>query len=112
MICENCGSSDIKASVIEGYKVDECQVCGQLHGDPESIRVILEIREAKEMGIDPQIYPLHKTLQRVTSFRVEYSCAGFPQEKVPPYISFQVVDSGYKSPGKAGIGDGRSEQNH
>ena len=97
MICENCGSSDIKATVIEGYKVDECEVCQQLHGDPESIESILEIREAKELGIAPQIYPLHKILQKVAGFCNEYSCSGFAQEKVPPYISFRVVDNGYKN---------------
>lgn len=96
MVCENCGNSNLKNVTIEGHGVTECQVCGFLHGDADAIKSIKEIRDAKEKSIDPSIYPLYTSLSSLGSCKVQYACEGFPQDKVPPYVSFHILEGGYK----------------
>ena len=93
MICSNCGSSNIKDKIIEGYDVKECQVCDFLYGNGEFIKKIEEIREARVEGIDPLIYPLHKLLNKMSDLKIEYSCPGYSKEKIPPYVSFVPVNN-------------------
>ena len=96
MVCENCGSHNIKEKAIEAHRVIECQVCGYLHGDQDAIQKIKELKEAKDLSIDPVIYPLYKTINSVPTFHIEYSCSGYPHEKVPPYISINVSQGNLK----------------
>ena len=95
MICENCGSKNVRENVIQGYRVDECQVCGHLHGNADAIKKITEIREARETSVDPLIYPLYKIINSIGKIeQIQYACPGYPQEKVPPYISFYMGEAG------------------
>jgi len=93
MNCKSCGNSNVVENIIEGYSVKECQVCGDLHGSADILKKIDEIKKAKEMGIDPIIYPLHSLLQKIPNLKIEYSCPGFPKEKIAPYISFSFADA-------------------
>ncbi|NUM34714.1 MAG: hypothetical protein HUU50_09230 [Candidatus Brocadiae bacterium] len=97
MNCKNCGSSNVTETIVEGYTVKECQVCGHLHGSQEVLQKIEEIKKAKETGIDPIIYPLHSLFQKISNLKIEYSCPGFPKEKIAPYISFIIADPRLKS---------------
>lgn len=96
MECENCGSNAVVSKQIEGYTVSECQVCFHLHGDEEAMNQIHEIREAREKSIDPQIYPIYKVMEGISTFRIQFASPGYPQEKMPPYFSFRVIQESLK----------------
>lgn len=97
MNCKSCGSSKIKDTVIESQRVQECEVCGHLHGNAEVLNKITESKKAKEQGIDSTIYPLYALLQKIAGFKIEFTCPGYPQEKVPPYVSFSIAEGKSKS---------------
>lgn len=71
MNCKSCGNSNVADSIVYGYSVKECQVCGYLYGESTILKKIEELNKAKEMGIDPVIYPLHTLLSKVANFKID-----------------------------------------
>lgn len=96
MVCKNCGSDHVIAKMIEGFNVMECQVCEEIHGEPDIIKKVEDIREAKLESVDPVIYPLLKMMTNIPNFKIQFTCPGYPHEKVPPYLSFRIVQDKMK----------------
>lgn len=88
MICDTCGCSNIRHQEIEGYGVAECQVCGALHGDPDVVSRIEEIREGDALQFDREIYPLVRTINMITGFKVIGARHDGPGDL--PYVHFKI----------------------
>jgi hypothetical protein len=85
-VCDECGSSDLARVVVAGIEAIECGLCGALQGDdPSAMRARL-VREARDLGIAPGIYPLLRVLGRVSGLRVVASDGGDPEARRWPFV--------------------------
>jgi len=75
---------------IEGYSVAECQICEALQGDPDELARIEEIREGDALHYDREIFPLVKTLEMITGFKVFEASAGDAAKGAAPFIHFKI----------------------
>lgn len=90
MQCEKCDNNEFVEKEIAGHRVYECQMCWHIQGDAEAVKKVNEIKEAEMLSMDPMVYPLYKLIGSIPTFKMEFSCAGYPHEKVPPYFTFAV----------------------
>ncbi len=90
MICDTCGCANLHHKMLEGHSIAECQLCGELHGDPDDLQNIEEIREGDVQGYDREIYPLVKTITMITGFKVLSASAGFQSKGAPPFVNFKI----------------------
>ena len=89
--CEECGSRQVRRQRVEGYLVDECELCGHLEGEADSVERILSVREARRLGIDPPVYDVVRSLGRFAGLKVVASGAGQPARQVAPFIQFTIA---------------------
>ncbi|MCR4318081.1 MAG: hypothetical protein NUW37_17185 [Planctomycetes bacterium] len=97
MRCDICGNNTVERTKIEGFVVDECSVCGEIVADPETLETIETIREAVQLGIEPEIYPLVKVLNKLPGFETFSSCEGHPVEGLKPNVMFRITEGGLES---------------
>ncbi len=88
--CEECGSFQVEQTTLEGVLVLECGLCGNLQGDDESISHVELVREAREKGVDPSVYPLVRVLDRMPGFRVVRSESGDDRRMVWPFVQLAI----------------------
>lgn len=93
VVCEECGSRDVRPIVVDGLPVGECGLCGALSGADANVERVQLRREAEDLGVHPSIYPLVHLLHRLEGLRVVRSEAGDPAARVWPYvqIGFQAA---------------------
>ncbi len=93
-VCEECGSQQVDADVVEGVELDVCRLCGHLQGEDDRVARVEELRAARERGIDPLVYPLVVALEKVPTFRVEQATAGRPERNEYPFVFLRVREGG------------------
>ena len=89
--CESCGSHQVRATTVNGFDVEQCDLCGHVQGDDEQVAQLATHREAKERGIDPEIYELVQALERVPTFRVDQASAGRAQTSEYPFVFLRLA---------------------
>lgn len=91
--CEACGNHTVDAATVEGFPILQCTMCEALTGDDDVISRIHTIRDARDAGIDVEVYPLVLTLNAISGVRCHESSGGDPFMRVPPYVGFVVGDN-------------------
>ena len=96
-LCDECGSTDVSLVTLEGSRVEECGLCGALSGDDVHVSYIMMVRQAREEGIDPLVYPLTLQLDKIDGLRVVDSEAGDPEARTWPYVQMAFGPSAERS---------------
>jgi|GEM_PF-1564446 len=91
--CEECGNHTMDGTQVEGLAVLQCTMCGALGGDDDLIARIELIREARDVGIDIEVYPLVLALNAIKGVRCRESSGGDDFTRVPPYVRFGIGDN-------------------
>jgi len=91
MECDVCGSARVIRREVEGYLLEECQLCGNLQGDDEAVARVEELREGRQRGFDDEIVPLTAALESTGVFKVVHSSAGDPRTNESPYLFFSLL---------------------
>jgi len=93
-LCDECGSTQVAETEVEGARVELCALCGHVQGDDQQVALVRNRREAAERGFDPVIYPLVRALEAVPTFRVSGASAGRPSINDYPYVFLRVKEGG------------------
>jgi hypothetical protein len=88
--CDECGTRNLAPVVLEGLRVLECGLCGALAGDDHAVSRLLHIREARESGIHPDVYPLIRVLGKILHFTVVSSHGGDAEARVWPFVQMGI----------------------
>ena len=91
MECDVCGSHNVARREIEGYLLEECNLCGNLQGDDEAVERVEELRAGRDRGIDDEITPLISALEDTGAFRLIHSSAGRPTANEAPHVFFSLL---------------------
>lgn len=59
MECDACGSKNVTRRKVEGWLLEECNLCGNLQGDDDAVARVEELRSGRERGLDDQIGRAH-----------------------------------------------------
>jgi hypothetical protein len=91
MECDACGSFNVTRREVEGWLLEECNLCGNLQGDDEAVARIEELRAGRDRGLDDDVVPLVSALEGSGVFRVLNASAGEPRRNEPPYVFFALL---------------------
>ncbi len=94
--CEECGSRQVEAAVVEGVEVEVCGLCDHVQGEARNVALVAERREAAERGFHRTIYPLVKSLEQVRTFTVDGASAGRPETGEYPFVFLRLAPDGLK----------------
>ena len=94
--CPECGNKSLRTIVQNGHQFEECDLCGYISGDEESIQQIFEEQEATEYEIDVPIYPLVRELNEIKGIRTVNSCGGRTDVLMLPFVDFTISDHLHK----------------
>jgi hypothetical protein len=61
-VCPDCGNHQISPRPFDGLVAFECDLCGAMAGDPRAIHGVQMTQKARELGIDPHLWPLMHVL--------------------------------------------------
>jgi hypothetical protein len=89
-VCPECGSEQMATVTLEGRQVLECGLCGSLGGDLDNVEHVLTIRQARDVGVDPQVWPLVRALGRLPGIHVLYSHGGDAGARTLPLVQMQL----------------------
>lgn len=92
--CEECGNRQVTQRFVEGVEIGECPLCGHLQGDDARVETIQRRREARERGLDPDVFPLVAALERVPTFRVSGASAGDEARGDYPFVFLRLQPGG------------------
>mgnify|MGYP007059402104 FL=1 len=91
MECDVCGSRNVSRRTIEGFLLEECNLCGNLQGDDEAVQRVETMRSGRERGLDDQAIPLVTALAESGCFRVVKAASGDPAANEPPSVLFALT---------------------
>ncbi|MHC4668330.1 MAG: hypothetical protein ACYTFD_07965 [Planctomycetota bacterium] len=91
MECDVCGSRNVTRRDIEGWLLEECNLCGSLQGDDEAVVRVEELRAGRARGLDDEVIPLAAALEGAKVFRLLQASAGDPDRNEAPYVFFSLV---------------------
>lgn len=94
--CEECGNHTLDGTVVEGLDVLQCSMCGALSGDDDVINRIELIRDARDAGIDIEVYPLVQALNAIKGVRCRDASGGDDFTRIPPFVRFGIGDNRVK----------------
>lgn len=83
--CADCGSRSVQAVLRAGVTVHECGLCGALVGENDAVARVRSFQEARQRGVDPQVYPLVLALEALLGIKVVRSHGG---DRDPPTLPF------------------------
>lgn len=92
MECLECGNDSMARKGIGDVLVYECEFCGAFDGDAKAVSTAHMHREARERGLDPEIYPLVRAIERIPGFHVREASAGDTMSLIPPYLFVYLED--------------------
>jgi hypothetical protein len=93
-LCDECGSRQVAPRRLEGVDLEECALCGHLMGDDRAVALVEQRREAKERGLDADVYPLVLALEAVPTFRVSGASAGDVERSEYPFVFLRLEPGG------------------
>ena len=88
--CPECGNKSLRTVVQHGMRYEECELCGYVTGDEDSIQVMLDEQEAYEFDIDVAVFPLVKELNEIKGVRTLNSNSGSSEARILPVIDFSI----------------------
>jgi hypothetical protein len=91
--CPECGGSNVPEVRRESVMVRECALCGTVLGDDASARHVRMVREARESGIDPEVFPLVQALEALPGIRVVHSHGGDPARRSLPCVQWTLAST-------------------
>lgn len=91
MECDACGSHNVSRREVEGHLLYECNLCGNLEGDDQTIARIEELREGRARGLDDEVVPLVAALESTGVFRLVQASAGNPRRNESPHVFFSLT---------------------
>lgn len=94
--CEECGSHQVAAAIVEGVEVERCGLCDHVQGPLAAVELVSERREAEELGFSAIVYPLVKALELVPSFHVTSASAGRVETSEFPFVFLRVAPDGLR----------------
>ncbi|MBI4567018.1 MAG: hypothetical protein HY719_01325 [Planctomycetes bacterium] len=97
MRCVECGNESLHPVAVDQGFVSECALCGHVDGPGELVERVLDVREARERGFDPLVYPLVKVLAELPGIRVTAAMAGDPEHGFSPAVQFEIADRRFDS---------------
>ncbi|MFN3240319.1 MAG: zf-TFIIB domain-containing protein [Planctomycetota bacterium] len=74
--CPECGNHDMRVVQRDGASVHECGLCGATFGDRRAVRGAELADEAFARGVDEEIWPLARVLERLPGFTLGSCSAG------------------------------------
>ena len=90
-ICDECGSSNIRRGHVFGMLVEECGLCGHLSGAADDVERVLEIREAEELGVAPELVGLLRTLESIPGVALDRRLSTAAGHSEPPAVYFALT---------------------
>ena len=95
-VCDECGSRQVRAAVVEGVRVLRCGLCDHLQGADADV-ALAELRlEARERGFAPEVYPLVRALEAIPTFHVQAASAGREEITEYPFVFLRLDPGGLK----------------
>ena len=91
MECDACGSRNVAPREIDGFRLLECSLCGELHGDDEAIARVKELRAGRERGLEDEVIPLVAVLESAEVFKIVQATAGNPRRNASPHLIFRLT---------------------
>ena len=91
MECDVCGSHNVSRRSVEGFLLEECNLCGNLQGDDEAVQRVEVLRRGRERGLEDQAIPIVAALEESGCFRVVKASAGDPSANEPPSVLFALT---------------------
>jgi len=91
MECDVCGSARVTRREVEGYLLEECQLCGNLQGNDEAVARVEELRTGRQRGFDDAVVPLAAALESTGVFRIIHGSAGDPEANESPCLFFTLL---------------------
>jgi hypothetical protein len=89
--CPECGGHDVQHVVRDGNAVRECGLCGALIDDGAAAAAVQQLRQARERGIDAEIWPLHALFETLPGLRVLQSHGGDTTVRSLPFVQLAAV---------------------
>lgn len=86
--CPECGSSNVPLVQRFGLAVRECALCGAVLGDDPDARFVRTVQEARERGIDAEVFPLVQALEALPGVKVVHSHGGDPVQRSLPFVQW------------------------
>jgi len=91
MECDVCGSHNVSRRDVEGWLLEECNLCGNLQGNDEAVARISDLREGRDRGLDDEVAPLVAVLESAKVFRLVQATAGEPARNEAPHVFFHLT---------------------
>lgn len=91
LLCDECGSHDVKRHHVYGHLIEECGLCGHLQGDPAAVTRVEEIREAEGFGVAPELIGLFSALEAAPGLVVDRSLSTAAGHSAAPAIYFTLA---------------------
>ena len=88
--CPECGNRALRRIARNSVQYEECELCGYLSGDEETVKRIYEKQEADEFDIDIAVYPLIKELNKIKGVRTFNSFEGQADARMLPFVDFHI----------------------
>jgi hypothetical protein len=73
--CLDCGNSDMHVHVVDGACIHVCGLCGARFGDRRAVQSLQDADEARQQGVDAEVWPLVRALRRLPGLTVRAATA-------------------------------------
>jgi hypothetical protein len=92
--CPECGGTNVPMVRREGLLVRECALCGTVLGEDAAARFVRMVQEARERGVDPEVFPLVQGLESLPGLRVLHSHGGDSGGRSLPCVQWTLHGTG------------------
>jgi len=89
--CIECGSERVQVRLRDGEAYGECELCGAVLGENEAAARTRSDREAKEQGVDREVWPVVQALARLKGLHVVASHGGDAPARTLPFVQWTSV---------------------
>lgn len=90
--CVVCGNHAVATSMVDGEIVKECEVCGNLSGDPDTVELVELQREAEGLGVSVHSFPLAQFIDNLPGVKLQGDSGGERSKGKLPFIAFELTD--------------------
>lgn len=91
-VCEECGNHAVVDRFVGGDIVRECEFCGHLEGQTETVELLELQREAEARGSNPYSYPLAQFIDDMPGVKLLGDSGGDPKKGLMPFVAFELAD--------------------
>lgn len=91
--CLECGNHTVLPKTYDGRPVLECDLCGALSGGAAALARVEHAREAQHVGVDEQVFSLHRAIGSLEGLVVTHSEGGDRARKRLPSVRWSALDA-------------------